>query len=174
MRIEKPDTWPSSMEGDSECRTLPNHPPPPLAELCGTTWKRDWHRNLCATGIGTNSHHCHAIGCQQSLATRILTSSVFHYFQQKVWDKEGEIILILIWFVYDSIFWGGRQFSFTWDEYILAQYQLESHLFNISCIWYCNAFSPNTWPSLLLTLYWLLRTLYWLLLTLYWLSIDFY
>ena len=53
----------------------------------------------------------------------------FHYFQQKVWDKEGEIILILIWFVYDSIFWGGRQFSFTWDEYILAQYQLESHLF---------------------------------------------
>ena len=53
----------------------------------------------------------------------------FHYFQQKVWDKEGEIILILIWFVYDSIFWGGRQFIFTWDEYILAQYQLESHLF---------------------------------------------
>ena len=41
----------------------------PLAELCGTTWKGDWHRNLCATGIGTNSHHCHwlpAVTCNKN------------------------------------------------------------------------------------------------------------
>ena len=96
IRCHPPTAQPVSSH-HAEPPPPPSHPPP-LAKLCGTTWKRNWHRK-CGTSIGTNTHHCHWLLLPLAASSHLqkkISTPVFHYSQQKVWDKEGEIILLPI------------------------------------------------------------------------------
>ena len=121
-------------KGTEESLPSPWLPPPPPPEKLGVAkgLAQKFEISSCVLklatkNVGTRNEKMWSqkfvwLALEKGLAQKfVIQKFVWNTYWQKYWDRKWKM-----WFVYYSIFWGGRQIIFWSDDYILVQYKMES------------------------------------------------